>query len=180
MTLSTPGPTLGVVGGGQLGRMLAEAASPLGVDVVVSDPTDPAPAAPVASDQVVGAFDDADTLEELAERSDYLTFEIELADPDLLESAAEEFDVPVHPHPDTLRTIEDKLVQKRRLQDAGVPVPEFRAVESVADVHEAGEELGYPLMLKARRGGYDGRGNVPVESADEAAEALDAVAGDAM
>jgi len=180
MTLSTPGPTLGVVGGGQLGRMLAEAASPLGVDVVVSDPTDPAPAASVASDQVVGAFDDADTLEELAERSDYLTFEIELADPDLLESAAEEFDVPVHPHPDTLRTIEDKLVQKRRLQDAGVPVPEFRAVESVADVHEAGEELGYPLMLKARRGGYDGRGNVPVESADEAAEALDAVAGDAM
>jgi len=160
--------------------MLAEAASPLGVEVVVSDPTPDAPAAPVARDQVVGDFDDADALRELADRSDYLTFEIELADPDLLEAVSEEFDVPVHPHPDTLRTIEDKLVQKRRLEEAGVPVPEFRAVESVADLRDAGAELGYPLMLKARRGGYDGRGNVPVESSDEAEAALAAVGGDAM
>jgi 5-(carboxyamino)imidazole ribonucleotide synthase len=180
MTLSTPGPTLGVVGGGQLGRMLAEAAGPLGVEVVVSDPTPDAPAAPVARDQVVGDFDDPDSVRELAERADYLTFEIELADPDLLESVGEAFGVPVHPDPDTLRTIEDKLVQKRRLQAAGVPVPEFRQVDTVADLHAAGEELGYPLMCKARRGGYDGRGNVPVESPDEAADALATVGGDAM
>ncbi|MEF8853753.1 MAG: 5-(carboxyamino)imidazole ribonucleotide synthase [Haloarculaceae archaeon] len=180
MTLSTPGPTLGVVGGGQLGRMLAEAAGPLGVEVVVSDPTPEAPAAPVARDQVVGDFDDPDAVRELAERADYLTFEIELADPDLLESVGEEFGVPVHPDPDTLRTIEDKLVQKRRLQEAGVPVPAFRGVDGVADLHAAGEELGYPLMCKARRGGYDGRGNVPVGSPDEAADALEAVGGDAM
>jgi len=180
MTLSTPGPTLGVVGGGQLGRMLAEAAAPLGVEVVVSDPTPDAPAAPVVRDQVVGDFDDPETVRELAERSDYLTFEIELADPDLLESVSAEFDVPVHPHPETLRTIEDKLVQKRRLQGAGVPVPAFRGVDSVADVHDAGDELGYPLMLKARRGGYDGRGNVPVESPDDAADAMADIAGPAM
>jgi len=180
MTLSTPGPTLGVVGGGQLGRMLAEAAAPLGVEVVVADPTPDAPASPVSRDQVVGEFDDPETVRELAERADYLTFEIELADPDLLESVSEAFDVPVHPDPDTLRTIEDKLVQKRRLADAGVPVPEFRQVDTVDDLHAAGEELGYPLMLKARTGGYDGRGNVPVESPDHAAEALDAVGGDAM
>jgi len=180
MTLTTPGPTLGVVGGGQLGRMLAEAAAPLGVEVVVADPTPNAPASPVARDQVVGDFDDPETVRELAGRADYLTFEIELADPDLLESVSDEFDVPVHPDPDTLRTIEDKLVQKRRLADAGVPVPEFRKVDTVEDLHAAGEELGYPLMLKARQGGYDGRGNVPVESPDDAAEALDAVGGDAM
>jgi 5-(carboxyamino)imidazole ribonucleotide synthase len=180
MTLSTPGPTLGVVGGGQLGRMLAEAAAPLGVEVVVTDPTPDAPASPVARDQVVGDFDDPETIRELAERADYLTFEIELADPDLLESVSDEFDVPVHPNPDTLRTIEDKLVQKRRLAEAGIPVPEFRQVDTVADLHAAGEELGYPLMLKARMGGYDGRGNLPVESPDDAAEALDAIGGDAM
>jgi len=180
MSLSTPGPTLGVVGGGQLGRMLAEAAAPLGVEVVVSDPTEGAPASPVARDQVVGDFDDADTIRELAERADYLTFEIELADPDLLESVSEAFDIPVHPDPDTLRTIEDKLVQKRRLRDAGVPVPEFRKVDTAEDVRAAGDELGYPLMLKARTGGYDGRGNVPVESPDDAESALDAVGGDAM
>jgi 5-(carboxyamino)imidazole ribonucleotide synthase len=180
MTLSTPGPTLGVVGGGQLGRMLAEAAAPVGVEVVVSDPTPDAPAAPVARDQVVGDFDDPETVRELARRSDYLTFEIELADPDLLESVSAAFDVPVHPHPDTLRTIEDKLGQKRRLRDAGVPVPAFRAVDSVADVRAAGTDLGYPLMLKARRGGYDGRGNVPVESPEAAEEAIEAVGGDAM
>jgi len=172
MTLASPGPTLGVVGGGQLGRMLGEAAAPLGVAVVVSDPTPDAPAAPTTRDQVVGGFDDPGTVRELAERADYLTFEIELADPDLLESVAAEFDVPVHPHPDTLRTIEDKLVQKRRLEDAGVPVPAFRAVDSVADLHDAGEDLGYPLMLKARRGGYDGRGNVPVESPADVADAF--------
>ncbi|MFB6150351.1 MAG: 5-(carboxyamino)imidazole ribonucleotide synthase [Haloarculaceae archaeon] len=172
MTLTTPGPTLGVVGGGQLGRMLAEAAAPLGVELLVSDPTPNAPAAPVARDQIVGDFDDEATLRELAERADYLTFEIELADPDLLERVGEETGTPVHPRPETLRLIEDKLVQKRRFREAGVPVPAFRAVDSAADLRDALDDLGYPAMLKARRGGYDGRGNVPVESPDDVEDAF--------
>jgi len=172
MTLTSPGPTLGVVGGGQLGRMLAEAAAPLGVEVVVSDPTADPPAAPVTRDQIHGGFDDYDAVRELAERADYLTFEIELTDPDLLERVAAETDTPVHPHPETLRIIEDKLVQKRRLADAGVPVPAFRAVDSADELRDALEDLGYPAMLKARKGGYDGRGNVPVESPDDVDEAF--------
>ncbi|WP_226023331.1 5-(carboxyamino)imidazole ribonucleotide synthase [Halomicrobium salinisoli] len=172
MTLSTPGPTLGVVGGGQLGRMLAEAAAPLGIEVVVTDPSPDPPAGPVARDALTGDFDDEATIRELAERADYLTFEIELADPDALERVSEETGVPVHPKPDTLRLIQDKLVQKRELAEAGVPVPEFRRVDSEADLREACEELGYPAMLKARRGGYDGRGNVPVESPDDVADAF--------
>jgi len=175
-----PGATVGVVGGGQLGRMLGEAAGPLGVDLVVSDPTPDCPASPVVSDQVVGEFDDAATVRELAERADVLTYEIELADPDALERVAEETDTPVHPAPETLRTIQDKLVQKRRLAEAGVPVPEFRAVETADDLRVACEELGYPAMLKARTGGYDGRGNVPVEGPDDVAAAIEAVAGPAM
>ncbi len=175
-----PGPTLGVVGGGQLGRMLGEAATPLGVDVVVSDPTPDAPAAPAVRDQIVGGFDDEATLRKLAGRADCLTFEIELADPDVLERVGAETETPVHPRPDTLRTIQDKLVQKRRLQDAGVPVPAFRGVGSAADLREALDELGYPAMLKAREGGYDGRGNVPVREPGDVEDALDAVEGPAM
>ncbi|MFC6975708.1 5-(carboxyamino)imidazole ribonucleotide synthase [Halomicroarcula sp. GCM10025709] len=180
MTLTSPGPTVGIVGGGQLGRMLGEAAAPLGIDLVVSDPTPECPASPVVRDQVVGDFGDRETLAELAERADYLTYEIELADPDVLEAVAEETGTPVHPAPETLRTIQDKLVQKRRLADAGVPVPEFRAVEDAADLRAACDELGYPAMLKARTGGYDGRGNVPVEGPDDVAAAIDDIAGPAM
>ena len=180
MTLTSPGPTLGVVGGGQLGRMLGEAAAPLGVEVVVTDPTPDAPAAPVVRDQLVGDFDDAATVDELAARVDYLTFEIELADPDLLEQVSEDHDMPVHPHPDTLRLIQDKLVQKRKLAEAGVPVPEFRQVDSEADLREALEALGYPAMLKARQGGYDGRGNVLVETPEDVAHAYADIAGPAM
>ena len=169
--------TLGVVGGGQLGRMLAEAAAPLGVEVIVADPTPDAPAAAVARDQVVGDFDDPETTRAVAERSDALTYEIELADPDALERVAEETGVPVHPSPDTLRVIQDKLVQNRHLAEAGIPVPAFRAVEDRDDLEAAIAEFGYPVMVKARRGGYDGRGNFLVESDADATDVIERAPG---
>ena len=165
-----PGATVGVVGGGQLGRMLAEAASPLGVDVVVLDPTPDCPAVPPAADQVVADFGDAAAVRDLAERADVLTYEIELADPDALAAVADEYAVEVHPTPETLRTIQDKLVQNRALADAGVPVPAFEAVDGADDLRRAFETLGSPLMLKRRTGGYDGRGNAPVASVADARE----------
>ncbi|MFB6123004.1 MAG: 5-(carboxyamino)imidazole ribonucleotide synthase [Haloferacaceae archaeon] len=171
MTVTVPGPTLGVVGGGQLGRMLAEAAAPLGVDVVVLDPTPDCPAAPVARDQVVGDFDDADAIRDLAGRVDALTFEIELADADAIREAGAEAGVPVQPSPETLRNTGDKLAEKELLDEAGIPVPEYRRVDGVADLEAAVEAFG-GVMLKARHGGYDGRGNVPVTDPDEAAAAL--------
>lgn len=179
-TNSLPGPTVGVVGGGQLGRMLAEAAGPLGVEVIVLDPTPECPASAVCRDQIIGAFDDPDSVRELAARSDVLTFEIELADPDLLETVSEEADIEVQPSPDTLRTIQDKLVQKRALQEAGVPVPEFRAVDSPEELRAALSDLGTPAMVKAREGGYDGRGNLPIEDPDDAEAVLDELGGAAM
>jgi len=179
-TLRTPGPTIGVVGGGQLGRMLAEAAATLGIEVVVLDPTPDCPAAPVARDQIVAGFDDEAGIRELAARADVLTFEIELADQDVMERVSDDTGTPVHPKPATLETIHDKLVQKRDLEDAGVPVPPFRAVEDADDVRRAIDDYGAPVMLKARTGGYDGRGNVPVESKADAEDALESVAGPAM
>jgi len=180
MTLSTPGPTLGVVGGGQLGRMLSEAASPLGIDVVVLDPTPRAPATPVATDHIVADFDDEAAIREVAERADVLTYEIELADEEALASIEAETGTPVHPKPSTLATIADKFEQKQAFADAGIPVPEFRAVDDEREARDALDELGTPAMLKARRGGYDGRGNVLVEDHSEVADALDQVAGPAM
>ncbi|SDC24030.1 5-(carboxyamino)imidazole ribonucleotide synthase [Natrinema hispanicum] len=179
-TLRTPGPTIGVVGGGQLGRMLAEAAAPLGVEVVVLDPTPDCPAALVARDQIVADFDDEAGIRDLAERADVLTFEIELADQNVMDRISEETGTPVHPKPSTLETIHDKLVQKRELEDAGVPVPPFRKVDDADDIREAIDDYGAPVMLKARTGGYDGRGNVPVESKADAEDALESVAGPAM
>jgi 5-(carboxyamino)imidazole ribonucleotide synthase len=158
--------------------MLAEAAAPLGVDVVVLDPTPDCPAS-VAADQVVGSFDDADGVAALAERCDVLTYEIELAEPDLLEEVSRDHGVPVQPAPDTLRLIEDKLVQKRAFADAGIPVPPFESVDAVADLEAAVDRFD-GVMLKARRGGYDGRGNVPVSTPDEAADALAELDGGAM
>ncbi|ELZ85566.1 phosphoribosylaminoimidazole carboxylase, ATPase subunit [Haloferax elongans ATCC BAA-1513] len=178
VTVSVPGPTLGVVGGGQLGRMLAEAASPLGVDVVVLDPTPDCPAATVA-DQIVGAFDDPDAMAELAARADVLTFEIELADPDLLDELAAEEEIEVHPSPDALRTIEDKLIQKDTFGEAGIPIPPFHRVDDADDLRAALDEFG-SVMLKARTGGYDGRGNVPVTDPDDAEAAIEEVGGPAM
>ena len=180
MNHRTPAATIGVVGGGQLGRMMGEAAGPLGVEVVVSDPTPDCPAAPVVRDQIVGGFDDEDAIRELAERADVLTFEIELADPDAMARVSEATDTPVHPDPDTLRTIQDKLVQNRALADGDVPVPEFRRVDDAGDLREAGKDLGWPLMLKAREGGYDGRGNRPVEGPEEVEAALAEIGGAAL
>lgn len=175
MTVSVPGPTLGVVGGGQLGRMLAEAAAPLGVDVVVLDPTPECPAS-VAADQIVGAFDDPEAVDALARQADVLTFEIELAEPDLLAAVSDEHGVPVHPDPETLRTIQDKLVQNRALAAAGAPVPEFRSIDGPEELAAAVEAFD-GVMLKARTGGYDGRGNVPVMPGDDPEQALREVVG---
>ncbi|KYH25833.1 phosphoribosylglycinamide formyltransferase 2 [Halalkalicoccus paucihalophilus] len=179
-TKTLPGPTVGVVGGGQLGRMLAEAAGPLGIETIVLDPTPECPASAVCRDQIVGAFDDPDSVRELAARADILTFEIELADPDLLEEVSEEAGIEVQPSPDTLRTIQDKLVQKRALREAGVSVPSFRAVDSPEELRTALDELGTPAMVKAREGGYDGRGNLPIEGPEEAEAVLDELGGAAM
>ncbi|MFW5929106.1 MAG: 5-(carboxyamino)imidazole ribonucleotide synthase, partial [Halobacteriota archaeon] len=146
----------------------------------VLDPADPPPAAPVVSDWITAEFDDKKALEELAKRSDVLTFEIELADPYALEHVENMYDVEVHPRPDTLRRIEDKLEQNRLMEDAGVPTPDYREVDSKQALRSALDELGYPAMLKARRGGYDGRGTVLVREPDDVEEAFDAVAGPAL
>ncbi len=157
---------LGIVGGGQLGRMLTLDAKKLGFDVTVIDPTPASPAGQVADRQTVAAYDDAAAIRELAASVDYMTFEIESAGAGVLEELAEA-GVAINPSPKTLGMIKDKLRQKRFLQGAGIPVADFAGVETIAEVKKVAKEFGYPLLLKARFGAYDGRGNAIIKAESE-------------
>src|SRR5918912_2973749 len=161
---------LGILGGGQLGRMTLQAASTLGVDVVIAERTSRSPAARLTDASVLfaGGWDDGRALAELARQAPVVTLENEFVDAGVLRRL-EELGSRVLPGPACVARVQDKLLQKQALADAGLPVPAFRAVGAPDELAEVGEQLGWPLMLKARRDGYDGRGNLVVKEAAEAA-----------
>jgi 5-(carboxyamino)imidazole ribonucleotide synthase len=146
---------IGIVGGGQLGRMMVKAAKRLGCTCVVLDPTPGSPAGQVSGHQIVGDYHDPAKLRELVESSTVTTFDIEDIDADTLVELARE-GRPIHPLPQVLAIVQDKLQQKRLLSHAGIPTAEY--VEIGTPSPEAFAAFGYPLVQKARRGGYDGRG----------------------
>jgi 5-(carboxyamino)imidazole ribonucleotide synthase len=155
---------LGIIGGGQLGMMLTEAAlkmPELISDVIVLDPTKNCPAAKVGAKQIVADFKDKNAIVELSLQSDIITYEIESGDSEVLESL--KTSVSINPSPTTLSTIQDKYVQKKFLSNNYLPVPEFLSVESLSDLKEKSKIFGYPVLLKARRDAYDGRGNFRIE-----------------
>jgi phosphoribosylaminoimidazole carboxylase len=163
---------VGVLGGGQLGRMLAQEAVKMGVRLRVLDPTTAdgdgetpgCPAAAVAQ-QTLGSFSNPDDVAAFAASGvDILTVEIEHVDADALEKVAAASGVDVEPTPATLRLIQDKFGQKRHFADAGVAVADHAAVPDLDAAVAVGERFGYPFMLKARRGAYDGKGNAVVVS----------------
>jgi 5-(carboxyamino)imidazole ribonucleotide synthase len=146
---------IGIIGGGQLGRMLVTAVKKLGCSAVVLDPTPGSPAGQVAGHQIVGDYHDAASLRELANSSDVTTFEVEDIDTEVLQELESE-GCRIHPSPSLLAEIQDKLRQKRLLRKAGIPTAGF--VEAGQPSAAAFADFGYPLVQKARRGGYDGRG----------------------
>lgn len=156
---------LGIIGGGQLGMMLTEAAKKMPEhisDVIVLDPTEGCPASQVGAKQIVGDFKEKDAILELASRVDMLTYEIESGDSNVLKAA--EAKTRINPSPETLRIIQDKLLQKSFLKENGIPVTEFVSIESEEDLKQKIKDFGYPSLLKARRDAYDGRGNQKIES----------------
>ncbi|CAE6502136.1 unnamed protein product [Rhizoctonia solani] len=169
---------VGVLGGGQLGRMLAASASLLNVEVVFLDVGAQAPAKQVlaSTEHIDGSFSDSVKIRELASKVDILTVEIEHVNVEVLESIEREGKVSVQPTPATIRTIQDKYVQKEHLISHNVRVAESVPVaSSVEAIQDAGRNMGYPLMLKSRTLAYDGRGNFVVRSQDKATEALKAL-----
>jgi len=169
------GSTVGVLGGGQLGRMLALAAAPLGIKVRVLDPTEGAPAS-VAAEQVVGSFRDKEAVLAFAAGCDVVTVEIEHVDVGALEELVAA-GVEVQPLPATIAVIQDKCAQKAFFAERGVPVPDFVPLATEEEVAAAAASFGYPLMLKSRRDAYDGRGNAVARSAAELPSALATLGG---
>ncbi len=149
---------IGIVGGGQLGRMLTEAAVPLGYHVSVVDAAETSPAAQVGAEQIHAKLTDVDAITELAEKTDVLTWEIEHIPASHLADLAER-GFNVEPSPNTLLMIQDKLLQKQFLQATGIPVAPFSDTLSEDDFIGGG-----PFVVKSRKGGFDGRGNLVVET----------------
>jgi 5-(carboxyamino)imidazole ribonucleotide synthase len=158
--------TLGILGGGQLGRMLALSAQPLGVEVTVVDPDIDAPAR-VAANHIPLAYDDLDALDELA-LADAVTFEFENVPDDSLRRLSRTR--PVFPSAEALRASQDRIDEKNLFQNLGIPTPRYVAVGSETEAEQAFADLG-PCILKTRRFGYDGKGQAHVRSRDQAGAA---------
>jgi len=157
---------LGIIGGGQLGMMITEAAQNLNdeiSEIIVLDPTENCPAAQAGAKQIVGDFKDEFAILKLAGESDIITYEIESGNTDVLSKLKAE----IEPSPSTLSIIQDKLSQKKFLSENGLPVSQFYEITSLDDLREKIKELGLPVLLKSRRDAYDGRGNFKISSSDE-------------
>jgi len=169
---------LGIIGGGQLGMMLTEAAQNMKDEiskVIVLDPTENCPAAKVGAEQIIADFKDEESIKKLSELSDIITYEIESGNSDVLKKL--EANTEINPSPETLRIIQDKFLQKQFLQENGIAVAEFEKVENRQELEKMVEKLELPLLLKTRRDAYDGRGNYKINSKSDIDDALDLFAG---
>ncbi|WOO84167.1 Phosphoribosylaminoimidazole carboxylase [Vanrija pseudolonga] len=171
-----PRKTVGILGGGQLGRMLTHPAALLNIPLLILDKGEYTPAkqtllAPTSLAHPDGPFTSEPHIRELAAACDVLTVEIEHVNADVLEAVEKEGLCEVQPSPATIRLIQDKYLQKKYLAERGIPVAPFAVVEqsTEANVKAVAGELGLPVMLKARTLAYDGRGNSPLKSTDSAA-----------
>jgi len=169
-----PGSTLGILGGGQLGRMLSQAASRLGFDVVILDPQPDSPAARVSRAQITAPYDDPDALQALGRLCDVVTFEFENVPAASVETLAEAGAL-VAPGPTALAVAQDRVDEKTYLNAVGAPTVAFAAVTTLDDLTAAIERLGLPALLKTRREGYDGKGQVWIRDAADAEAAFDAI-----
>jgi len=166
--------TLGIIGGGQLGMMIAEAAKKMPNEIskiIVLDPTENCPAAQIGADQIIADFKDKEAIIDLADKSDIITYEIESGDSDILKYV--ENNAEINPSPETLKIIQDKFLQKSFLLENDIRVSEFIKIDNIEDVHIGLKKFGFPVLLKARRDAYDGRGNFKINSEDEVQKAYD-------
>ncbi|MFO7818795.1 MAG: 5-(carboxyamino)imidazole ribonucleotide synthase, partial [Halanaerobacter sp.] len=153
---------IGIIGGGQLGKMMILEAKRLDFHVTILDPTEDCPAHSIADRHLIADFDHQESLEQLAEETDILTYEFEHIGVEVLKDL-EEKGYNIYPTPQSLDIIQNKYEQKELLKENGLPVPDYIKVEEKEDIKEAVEEFGYPLMLKSCTGGYDGKGNSLIE-----------------
>jgi len=159
-----PGSTIGIIGGGQLGRMLAMAAARLGLHTVILDPQKNAPAFACANRHIIAAYDDTDALNELSQTCDVITYEFENVSVEALEKA--DINAPLHPNTTALKTSQDRLVEKSFFNDLGIRTAQFYDIKRPEELGDALTALGQKGILKTRRMGYDGKGQVRVSVED--------------
>ena len=165
-----PGSTIGILGGGQLGRMLSLAAARLGLKTSVYEPDPNAPAGQVCDKLTTASYDDLDALRAWAADVDVITYEFENIPTDALDAL--EALKPIHPNRRALAVSQDRLTEKAFLTDLGLKTAPFAAVDDAEDMAEALTEIGAPAILKTRRFGYDGKGQARIKAAEDAEQAL--------
>ncbi|MCL0070648.1 5-(carboxyamino)imidazole ribonucleotide synthase [Dehalococcoidia bacterium] len=161
---------IGIIGGGQLGKMMTQEAKKMGFYVTILDPTPNSPASQLADRQFVGDFHDRNKIKELVTRSDVTTYDIEDIDVGALKELVEAGHL-IHPSPQILEIIQDKWKQKEALARSGIPIPRYRKVKE-GGLAAAIEEFGFPVVQKACRGGYDGRGVFVIRTRDDIGRTL--------
>ena len=167
--------TIGIFGGGQLGRMLAMPARTMGYRSVSLDPGVDCPASQVTDVHITAEYDDLDAARELADRSDVVTYEFENVDATAIEVISEL--KPVYPSPSVLRVCQDREIEKSTMRELGIGMPEFRVVRSRNEAVEAVSEIGVPVVMKTTRWGYDGKGQSVVRDAGDAGTAFEGLGG---
>lgn len=168
--------TIGVIGGGQLGRMFALDAKRMGYYVITLDPQEHSPCGQVADEQIIAAYGDLDAIEELGRRSDVITYEfenIDIASVRRLEALSHR----VTPASSVLHVTQNRLREKECVREAGLATTQFARVETAQDLENAAERIGFPAILKTVHGGYDGKGQWEAASLAQARDALASAGG---
>jgi 5-(carboxyamino)imidazole ribonucleotide synthase len=157
---------IGIIGGGQIGKMIAQEAKRMSLKVVILDPSRDCPASTLCDKLIVADFKDEDKIRDLAKSSDVITYEIELANSKALKNL-ELKNYPIFPSPHSLYLIQNKFRQKKFLKENNLPVPEFKKINSINDLLLVAKRFEYPLMLKACEDSYDGRGNYLIKCKED-------------
>ncbi|MBX5319686.1 5-(carboxyamino)imidazole ribonucleotide synthase [Staphylococcus caprae] len=164
------GSTIGIIGGGQLGKMMAQSAQKMGYKVIVLDPNEDSPCRYVAHQFIHAEYDDEQALNELGEKTDVITYEFENISSKQLKQLTEHYNVPQGFK--AIQLLQDRLTEKQTLQEAGAQIVPFLQIKNSQDLTQAIETLGYPFIVKTRFGGYDGKGQILVKQESDIQEAM--------
>lgn len=167
------GDTVGIIGGGQLGKMMAQSAQKMGFKVVCLDPNDDSPCKAVSHHFINANYDDEQALNKLGEMCDVVTYEFENISSQQLKQLTENYNVPQGFQ--AIQLLQDRLTEKQTLQDAGTHIVPFLQIKTKQDLNEAVECLGFPFIVKTRFGGYDGKGQILIENASDLEEAIELI-----
>lgn len=170
---------VGIIGGGQLGKMMINEASKMGIFTAVLDPSEDCPGGNLSNHKVVGGFEDKESLRTLANTVDVLTCEFEHISVEALETLEKEGFL-VYPKSHSLKIIQNKFNQKKLLEKHNIPLGEFSEIKEIKDIEEKVAEFGYPIMLKSQLGAYDGKGNYLIRNRDDIEKGYTELKGEIM